>query len=115
MKTVGPHTERCEDELIKRNTLHDWKRWIQLSERESPGQEAKPLKLQWGHEETVRHEPSQTLKVEWWQASRMAQLSSTCGLPFVPVVDLDRDEIIATLRSSSERCNQLCDGIGHST
>lgn len=113
-------TERRKNELVKSHTLQRRNSRVLLGERESSGQEAEPLELHRRHEETICHEPGEALEIKGRRrASGMAQLPNRRGLLLVQVVDLYGHEIVASdsplLRTSLERCDELCNGIGHAT
>lgn len=47
------HTERSEHQLIHAHSFESGNRRVSLGKGERPGQETEPMKLNWGHEETV--------------------------------------------------------------
>ncbi len=61
---MGQHTGRRKNKLVKRHPLSRHTEASVLSDRERPGQELKPLELNRRHNETIRHETRQALKVE---------------------------------------------------
>jgi hypothetical protein len=69
-KNDGQHTGRRKNELVKCHALSRHAEASVLGNRERPGQELEPLELNWCHNETIRHETRQALKVE-----RRGQLS----------------------------------------
>lgn len=114
------HTERRKDQLVKGNALEHWDTRVHLGERERPRQEAEPLELNWGHEETVCHEACDTLKVERRRGVNCCpKLSKRGGPILVQVMDLDRNEVIilqgSLSVSSPEGGDQLCNSIGDAT
>lgn len=114
------HTERRKDELIERYALQRRKSRVLLGKRESPGQEAEPLELHRGHEETICHEPREALEIKGRRRSPgVSQLPNSRRLLLIQVMDLYRNEIIASRkplsRAEFECCNELCNGIGHTT
>jgi hypothetical protein len=92
-----------------------------LSDRECSRQEPKPLELKRGHEEAVRHEPGNPLKVERLRATFYGlQLSQCRGLFFIQFMDFDGDNVVRSpgrspLCPSLDRCNYLRYGISHTT
>lgn len=107
--------------MVKGNPLERRSSRVCLGQWKGSGQEPKPLELYRGHEESIRHEPRQALKVEWRQrGSRRTHLPDSWRLFLVQVMNFNRNEVIATLGSSLLRASldgrdHLRNGIGDAT
>lgn len=113
-------TEGRKDQLIKGNALEHRNTGVHFGKRECSRQEAEPLELDWCHEETICHEPRDTLKVERRRGvCPSPNLSNNGRPPLIQIMNLYRDEVVilmGTLSISSPKGgNQLRNGIGDTT
>lgn len=116
-------TKGRKDELIKGDSLHGGDEGAGLGDGKSGRQELEPAELERRHAETVGHEASQALKVEWGrQAADVGnEVLLVEGVLAVEVVDLDCDTIILvnapgftdSLQAKGGNC--LCGRIGDAT
>lgn len=110
-----PHTDRGKQKLVKGNALQGGHKCSSLGDGECPRQEAKPLVLDWRHQETVGHESCQSLEIKRRRQSLRVGDELALPGPFpVQVVNFDGDEVIlvypAGLASGalSDRRQRLC-------
>ena len=95
-------TNRRKHQLIHRHPLQRRYRAALLGNRERTREKRKPVKLYRRHEEAVRHEARQTLKVKGRGTKVLFWKEMVVGLPFFfLVVELDGDEF-GVLESGGE-------------
>jgi hypothetical protein len=89
-------TSRCEQELVERNALQRRHHGSRLRNGKCPRQEPEPLVLDRCHQETVRHETCQTLKVEGRRESLRVgdDLAFWPWVPLVQLVYFDGEEVV---------------------
>lgn len=108
-------TNRCKDQLIKAHPLERRHRSTFLRDRKRSRKKRKPLELHRRHDETVRHEPGQPLKVKlWWTKTPVWYDVRDVRTLLIVVRHFDAiRDILPWSEISPRSCTNGCQGLSH--